>query len=713
MSSKAKNHVGDINDIFESLSKKSNTTYREEQVDLSSCIYETLQGKGVSFFESPTGTGKTLAYLVAACQYVKETKNKVVIATTTRYLQTQARDDFESLLKPYYPDITLAILKGKTNYVSKKRIDAEMSLYKDADIIKLLKKLSDECDKVCGDATLLPQDIIDDIKKHDAIDIDALSIKNGDAGADHLHYYNAAKEAAKNANIVITNHHSFALHNLFTSKETEDNIDKDHDKKKVKDSKETKDKKKVKREIPFSEGKVIIDEAHDLERNVFSLNKKSIAYTTVKAAVLHLLNLMEDDREKNNNKGKGGITAKDIEEVKNQYNIIGKIIDNLRKDSQKDERDEILISESSSNISDLQQKAYNSIFDLNKTVGSSIAIAKKIKNNQALSHVMENLESYRKTLNEICHSIKNKIVDEMCFFVKFSDKEKFPSVYHVTANLYYKFNKIWKGYSSIILLSGTLTDENGKDFFRIKSDLYLSKLIQQIGIKYEKRYNGFNYKKKVTAYLYPKNFKYVYKNKNATDYCDTNDVIRKYVESIAPCITRIINSSERGVLVLTASHFEATLLEQELVHKNPKNNPKKNKNIMTYTPWVGVTLSEIIRQFEENKGVLISASIWTGVDIKDTISDLVITRIPNISPEDPIVKAEKIAKGKYYKGYSNFPKCRHKTFIRTRQGIGRLCRKETDEGNIHVLDARVTEDKEDYKHYINYLKKKFVVEKRK
>jgi ATP-dependent DNA helicase DinG len=663
-------HVGSINDIFKSLSKKS-ITYREDQADLSSCIYKTLKNNGVSIFESPTGTGKTLAYLAASCQYVKETQDKVVIATTTRYLQLQALEDFKRLLSPYYPNITLAILKGKTNYISKKRIDIEISLYKDSDAINSLNKLSDECEKICGDATILSQSIIDDIGKHD-INLDALLIKDGDREQDHLYYYHQAKKSANGANIVITNHHSFASHALFGSFA----------------------------ELPFSERKVIIDEAHELERNIFNLSKRSVAYTTVKTAVSHLLNLMKDDREKNNNIGKAGVTVKAIESVKEQYNEIGKIIDDLRKDSKIDERNEIFISASGTKNSNLHKTAYKSVFALSRAVSNVMSAVKGIKNNRAFLHVIDNLISYEETLKAICKSIKNELFDEVCFFVKFSDKEKFPSIYSITISVAGKLTKIWSGYDSIILLSGTLADEDGMGFSRIKRDLCLGKTIQRIGIAYEKQCEGFDYKDNVTAYLYPNNPLYVYDDEDIN--CDKNDTISQYVKDIAPCVSRIIKASDRGVLVLTASHFETTLLEKIV---------GQNDNVITYTPWGGASLSERIRQFEKSNGVLISASAWTGVDIKDTISDLILTRVPNMSPDDPIIKAEKLSKSKFFKGFSIFLKNRYKTFIKTRQGMGRLCRKETDRGNIHILDARVVID-DRYKHYHNYIQKRFILKKR-
>jgi ATP-dependent DNA helicase DinG len=668
---KAKKHVGDINDIFKSLSKKSNTTYREEQVDLSSCICKTLKNNGVSIFESPTGTGKTLAYLAAACQYVKETQDKVVIATTTRHLQLQAMEDFKRLLNPYYPDITLAILKGKTNYISKKRIDIEISLYKDPDNVDLLNKLSDECEKICGDATLLPQNIIDDMGKHD-MDINTLLIKEWDRDQDHLHYYYQAKKTANGANIVITNHHSFTSHALFRNFA----------------------------ELPFSEKKVIIDEAHELERNVFNLSKKSIAYTTVKTAVSRLLNLMKDDREKNNNTGKAGVTVKAIESVKEQCNEIDRIIDDLRKDSKIDERNEIFISASGTENSNLHKVAYKSVFALSKAVSNVMSAVKGVKNNRAFLHVIDNLSSYEETLKAICKSIKNELFDEVCFFVKFSDKEKFPSIYSIATSVAGKLTKIWSGYDSIILLSGTLTDEDGMGFSIIKRDLCLGKTIQRIGVTYEKQYEGFDYKDNVTAYLYPNNPLYIYDNEDSN--CDNKDVISHYAKDIASCINRIIKASNRGVLILTASHFETTLLEKIVGHNN---------DVITYTPWGGAALSERIKQFEESKGVLISASAWTGVDIKDTISDLIITRVPNASPDDPIIKAEKLNRSKFFKGFSIFLKSRYKTFIKTRQGMGRLCRKESDSGNIHMLDARVVVD-DRYRHYLNYIQKKFTLKKR-
>ena len=78
-------------------------------------------------------------------------------------------------------------------------------------------------------------------------------------------------------------------------------------------------------------------------------------------------------------------------------------------------------------------------------------------------------------------------------------------------------------------------------------------------------------------------------------------------------------------------------------------------------------------------------TFWYGVDFKgDTLTQVIITRIPYPSPVEPIQRARKniLPPGEYWRRY------RYETDIKLKQGIGRLIRSETDRGRVVVLDSR-------------------------
>ena len=78
-------------------------------------------------------------------------------------------------------------------------------------------------------------------------------------------------------------------------------------------------------------------------------------------------------------------------------------------------------------------------------------------------------------------------------------------------------------------------------------------------------------------------------------------------------------------------------------------------------------------------------TFWYGVDFKgDTLTQVVITRIPYPNPSDPLQIARKniLSQGEYWTRYY------YDTHIKMQQGIGRLIRSETDSGTVIVLDSR-------------------------
>jgi ATP-dependent DNA helicase DinG len=99
----------------------------------------------------------------------------------------------------------------------------------------------------------------------------------------------------------------------------------------------------------------------------------------------------------------------------------------------------------------------------------------------------------------------------------------------------------------------------------------------------------------------------------------------------------------------------------------------------------------LLSQFrEDTSSVLLgTSSFWQGVDMPgETLSCVIIDKLPFAPPDDPIVAArlEKIAEG----GGSPFWQYQVPTAVLSlRQGLGRLIRRTTDRGVLAVLDSRL------------------------
>lgn len=98
---------------------------REEQIQVYDYIYKALNEEKTGVQEAPTGIGKSVAYVVAATNFIKNTGNKVYISTKTKNLMS-------SLIKHEIPKIISTLgaenikyhfIKGKNNYLCKEQLE--------------------------------------------------------------------------------------------------------------------------------------------------------------------------------------------------------------------------------------------------------------------------------------------------------------------------------------------------------------------------------------------------------------------------------------------------------------------------------------------------------------------------------------------------------------------------------------------------------------
>jgi Rad3-related DNA helicase len=103
---------------------------RREQIRLARHFVGNLARGGMLLLEGGTGVGKSLAYLAAAIPFAAESAEQgggpVVISTRTRLLQDQllAKDIGAVARMLGYPELRALSIKGRTNYVCARRLEA-------------------------------------------------------------------------------------------------------------------------------------------------------------------------------------------------------------------------------------------------------------------------------------------------------------------------------------------------------------------------------------------------------------------------------------------------------------------------------------------------------------------------------------------------------------------------------------------------------------
>ncbi|MBY0395789.1 MAG: DEAD/DEAH box helicase, partial [Thermoleophilia bacterium] len=97
---------------------------RPEQLAMAHAVAKAIEDGGHLMVEAGTGVGKSFAYLVPAILAASEAGKKVVVSTHTISLQEQLLQKDLPFLRSVMPqEFTAALVKGRSNYVSLRRMD--------------------------------------------------------------------------------------------------------------------------------------------------------------------------------------------------------------------------------------------------------------------------------------------------------------------------------------------------------------------------------------------------------------------------------------------------------------------------------------------------------------------------------------------------------------------------------------------------------------
>ncbi len=98
---------------------------RRQQMEMAGQIARTLCTGGRRLIEAPTGTGKTLAYLLPAVEYARASGGTVVVAPHSKVLQDQIMSTLEELSSELEP-FQSVLLKGRNNYIDLEALAGEL-----------------------------------------------------------------------------------------------------------------------------------------------------------------------------------------------------------------------------------------------------------------------------------------------------------------------------------------------------------------------------------------------------------------------------------------------------------------------------------------------------------------------------------------------------------------------------------------------------------
>ena len=122
-----KEHAPRVSEFFKEggllSTKVENYQVRHNQQDFASVVERNMHKGGLCVLEAPTGSGKSLSYLVsAACKAVSG--ERVVISTATRALQEQLwSKDIPLVASLFDGKLKAAVLKGRENYLCLRKFE--------------------------------------------------------------------------------------------------------------------------------------------------------------------------------------------------------------------------------------------------------------------------------------------------------------------------------------------------------------------------------------------------------------------------------------------------------------------------------------------------------------------------------------------------------------------------------------------------------------
>lgn len=106
--------------------------YRQQQEQMALAVERALYTGARLVIEAPTGTGKSLAYLVPAVKYALKTGRPVLISTETISLQEQIiNKDIPAVQKTFGVEFNAVLAKGRGNYLCMRRLNSAASRHTD------------------------------------------------------------------------------------------------------------------------------------------------------------------------------------------------------------------------------------------------------------------------------------------------------------------------------------------------------------------------------------------------------------------------------------------------------------------------------------------------------------------------------------------------------------------------------------------------------
>lgn len=638
-------------------------TFRPSQVEYAQHIARTINDGEVLTIEAGTGTGKTQGYLVPVMEFLyRNSDARVAISTYTKSLQDQIFKQEIPFIQDavkMYQSIPVSLLKGKSNYICAEKLD---SVYDDAWQGRMLltwlyfvnltyhfreadgERLGQRVSHYLNDGLFYYQ-----FQRE-------VSARSG-CGPKHIRCpAQVVTTEARKARLIVTNHHKLALLNQDT--------------------------------ILSGLFKItVIDEANHFEQAVRSAFGEEFNSRETAGFVEYLESVLR--------KAQGRAAGETEDAIKK---VLAAIAD-LRSE----------MSRFSEILKEIRTRT-------KPGGGHSELPASSVLFKEG--NVRTHLEALRDAIRRIAENLKWLKDDDICRLLKMQDRTrermkrtladlleqdmslKITAEAHGTPNriaMYDLFVRHWVLVSQSVDVASIIRE----NFYRDTKDLaYTSATIcmdgsYQIFKKILGMDRPFFLNKEATT---SREFRYASLESPfsaaRTEMIVPPEAVRGdyanksiWINSVVKILPELIKKNRGRTLVLFSSYQDLEMAAKRI------GDEITEAGFPLLIQRSGHSTGDLCDEFRAVKeSVLFGVdTFWYGVDFKgDTLTQVIMTRIPYPSPQDPLNTARKktLRPAEYWDRYL------YDTHIKMKQGIGRLIRCETDHGKVIVLDSRYLLQKE-------------------
>lgn len=629
---------------------------RQVQLDYARHVTEAFNRAKVLCIEAGTGTGKTLGYLLPALEFLRRNPDqRIVVSTYTKNLQEQIVDRELATIQeelPIYRDIPVALLKGKASYVC-------------------AEKLDDRYEPALGGRFALAWIyLLNNLFKFPAADLDSVGASvrlhlNQDQALNHLINTVSARDGclpthrfcpaqfstaeAMEARLVVTNHHKLAL------------LERD----------------------PFL-GRLfrtlVVDEANHFEtaaRAAFRIEANA------REAALSL-DYLADFFRKQNTAAEGPLSKaaqKGASAAEAAYRGLSTLRDGLMQSEPGLRlREERVLRPDAPAFGEGHLGPY--LYDIRRNLGRLTDAAGALLSDDSarLLRIVERsrrkarteiglIRSFTEALGEV-----EKGLGEMNNVVSFTLFKKHFSLFAAPVMVSdIVRSRMLAEMDGVVFTAATL--RNGRRFDCFREILGLDRPLDSPDTE--------GPPKPVTEICLASPFApdamqvFVFANAVSGRY----DNKEAWLDRVSASLPELIFENRGRTLVLFSSYADLAAVAGRVADPIAE----AGFPVLLQTPRTGAgTLCEEFRSTKES--VLFGVeTFWYGVDFKgDTLTQVIITRIPYPSPRDPVnaVRRKILSSEKFWQ------RCNYERDIKLRQGIGRLLRSEKDRGRVVILDSR-------------------------